>query len=454
MPDAWSQELTKGLAQGEASLETWWTTLNDPALDSLIDRAARGNLDLKTVVARVMEARARLGIASGDRFPSIDTISSYQRSRLSEEIVPTFPQLERTQDFFEAGFDMSWEIDVFGRVRRSVESAGALLDASVETYRDVLVTLLAEVALTYVEVRALQERIRFAQSNVTTQQGTLQLTRDRLQAQLIPELDVRQAELNLASTESVIPALRVALTQAVNRLGVLLGERPSALHGELAASAAVPSPAQEIVVGLPADLLRQRPDVRRAERELASQTARIGVATADLYPRFSLTGTFTLAATDFGNMWDQSARDYTFGPRMSWNFFDGGRIRNNIRAEDALAVEARLRYEQTVLSALQEVEDSLVAFTQEVERRDALARAVDAAQRSVELVQTLYRTGLTDFQNVLSMERSLFEEQDRYAESRGRVMQNLIRIYKALGGGADPHFSPPGAADSRARDER
>jgi NodT family efflux transporter outer membrane factor (OMF) lipoprotein len=442
MPDVWNQELTRGLAEGEANLETWWTTLNDPVLDGLIQRAIQGNLDLKAAVARVVASRARLGIASGDKFPSVDTIGSYQRTRISEEIV-AFPGLQRTDDNFQAGFDMAWEIDVFGRVRRSIESADASLDASVESYRDVLVTLLAEVALNYIDVRSLQARLRFAASNVVTQRGTLQLTTDRLQAQLVPELDVRQAELNLASTESVIPSLRIGLTQAINRLGVLLGERPSALHEELAADIDIPDPPAEIVIGLPAELLRQRPDVRRAERELAAQTAQIGVATADLYPRFSLTGTFTLASHDGGTMWDQGARQYSYGPQMSWNFFDGGRIRNNIKAEDALAVETRLRYEQTVLFALQEVEDAIVAFRNEMERRDALERTVVAAQASVVLVQTLYRTGLTDFQNVLDMERSLFVQQDLFAESEGRVVQDLILIYKALGGGWDAMAAEP-----------
>ena len=443
MPDAWNQELTEGLAEGEASLETWWSVLNDPVLASLIERARAGNLDLKAAVARVVEARARLGIASGDKFPLIDTVGSYQRSRLSEEVLPDFPGLKRTQDNFQGGFDLTWEIDLFGRVRRSIESAGALADASIETYRDVLVSLLAEVALNYIEVRSLQARIRFAESNIEAQQETLQLTRDRLQAQLVPELDVRQAELNLASTESVVPALRLLLVQAVNRLGVLLGERPSALHQELGTDADIPDPPEQVAVGLPTELLRQRPDVRQAERRLAAQTAQVGVATADLYPRFSLSGSFVLAADDAGQMWDQGARQYSYGPRMSWNFFDGGRIRNNIKAEDALAVEARLRYEQTVLVALQEVEDALVAFTQEAERRDALQRTVVAAQRSVELVQTLYRTGLTDFQNVLDMERSLFVQQDLYAESQGLVVQNLILLYRALGGGWDATEADP-----------
>ena len=459
MPDAWNQELTKGLAEGEADLETWWTTLNDPVLDSLIDRAARGNLDLQAAVARVVESRARLGIASGDKFPSIDAIGSYQRSRFSEEIIPSVPFISRTDDNFQAGFDMAWEIDVFGRVRRSIESADASLDASVESYRDVLVTLLAEVALNYIDVRSLQARIRFAEANVVAQQETLQLTIDRLQAGLVPELDRRQAELNLATTESVIPALRIGLAQAINRLGVLLGERPSTLYEELSAPGGtpdavvdIPNPPTEIIIGLPVELLRQRPDVRGAERELAAQTARIGVATAELYPRFSLSGTFALEARDAGKMWDQRARAYSYGPAMSWNLFDGGRLRNNIKAEDARAIEARLRYEQAVLFALLEVEDAIVAFTNEVERRDALARTVVAAQQSVALVRTLYRTELTDFQNVLDMERSLFVQQDELAASEGRVVQDLILIYKALGGGWDAMAAEPDDESADAED--
>jgi NodT family efflux transporter outer membrane factor (OMF) lipoprotein len=266
----------------------------------------------------------------------------------------------------------------------------------------------------------------------------LQLTEDRLRAQIAPALDVRQAELNLARTESIIPTLRTLEALAIHRLGVLLGEYPSELYDELSAEAPIPAPPETIDISLPANLVRQRPDIRQAERQLAAQTARIGVATADLYPRFSLSGAFAFQATDFGNTFDRSSITYLVGPSVRWNLFNGGRVRNSIIAEDARTKQALARYEESVLLALEEVANALVAYVQESERRDALARSVTAAEQSVELVKTLYRTGLTDFQNVLSMDRSLFVQQDEFAESKGRVTKSLVRVYKALGGGWDP----------------
>jgi multidrug efflux system outer membrane protein len=448
MPDAWHQELTEGLAEGEANLETWWEALGDPVLDSLVERAKQGSLDLREAYARVVEARAFLGITEGDLFPFIDALGTYQRTRSSEEIVPAVPFVKRTDDLFQGGFDVSWELDVFGGIRRSIESAGAGFEASIEGYRDVLVVLLAEVARAYVEIRTLQARLRFARSNVETQSGTLQFTQDRFDAQLVPELDVQQARLNLASTESTIPTLRSLLTQTINRLGVLLGQPPISLHDELGVDRDIPDPPERVTFGLPANLLRQRPDIRRAERELASQTARIGLATADLYPRFALVGNFNLEAHDFGDMWDQAARAYSFGPSIRWNIFDGGRIRNNIRVEDARTEQALVRYERTVLLGLEEVESAMVAYVEEANRREALARSVAAAERSVELVDWLYRTGLTDFQNVLDTQRSLFVQQDTLASSAGQVIQNLIRLYKALGGGWDPRKGQPDETES------
>ena len=439
MPDAWHQASTEGLAEGQANLQTWWITLNDPMLTALVKRAGEGNLDLKVAVARIREARARLGIASGEQFPNIDGQGFFERSRVSEGIVKAVPpSQDRTDNFYGIGLDSTWEIDFWGRIKRSVESADARLDASVEDTRDVLVLLFADVASNYVEVRSLQARIRFARSNVQTQRRTLRLTKDRLEAGIAPELDVRQAELNLASTESVIPTLEILLVQAINRLGVLLGEPPSALHAELAQPAPIPVPPDEVTVGLPADLLRQRPDIRRAERELAAQVAQIGVATADLYPRFSLLGTFALEATDGVKFFDWSNRSFGFGPSFRWNIFDGGRVRNNIKAQDALTEQALVRYERTVLAGLEDVENAIVAYARERERRKILARAVVAAQRSAEIVEEAYKIGLTDFQNVLDTQRSLFVQQDEIAKSEGDVTQNLIRIYRALGGGWAP----------------
>jgi len=437
MPDAWHQELTKGLAEGETNIRTWWTLLSDPVLNDLIQQAAQSNLDLQTAFARIVQARAALGIASGEKYPVVDGVGTAERFRSSEETTPFIPpSLDRTDNFFQNGLDASWEIDIFGRIRRSVESADANLEASVEAYRDVLVLLYAEVAINYVEARALQERIRLARANIDAQRATLQLVQDRFDAELVGELDIRQAELNLANTESALPTLRILLTQTIHRLGVLLGERPTALHPTLAERVAIPGTPPEIAVGLPADILRQRPDIRQAERQLAAQTARIGVATADLYPRFSISGTLALEANQVSNLYDASS-SYAFGigPSFSWNLFSGGRVRGNIRVEDARTEQALVAYEQTVLLALEDIENAMIAYVQEIDRREVLTRAVDAAQKSVELVQTRYREGLTDFQNVLDTQRSLFQQQDQLAASQGQVTQNVIRIYKALGGG-------------------
>jgi NodT family efflux transporter outer membrane factor (OMF) lipoprotein len=431
MPDAWHQDLTRDLAEGETSLKTWWTAFNDPMLDSLIKRAAENNLDLKEAAARVMEAEALRGISAGERFPDINGFGDVERSRTSEDF---FPSTGKRNDYiYSLGLDTSWEIDFWGRIRRLVESADAGIQASIEAYRDVQVLLFAEIALNYVEVRTLQARINFAEDNVKTQRDSLEITEARLNAEIVGELDVRQAELNLASTEAFIPVLRSRMLQAINRLSVLLGEFPSALYEELIDPTPIPQPTESITLSMPADLLRQRPDIRRAERELAAQTARIGVATSELYPRFFLLGDFGFVGSS--DIFDYEKRSWSIGPSFRWNIFDGGRVRNFIRVEDARTEQALVRYEKTVLDALEEVENSLISYTEEIKRRNYLEDSVEAAEKSVDLVKTLYITGLTDFQNVLDMERSLFSQQDDFASSKGNVTQNLIRIYRALGGG-------------------
>jgi NodT family efflux transporter outer membrane factor (OMF) lipoprotein len=437
VPDAWHRQLVAELTAGEPSLRAWWTLLGDPALERLIERASEGNLDLRTAVARVEEARAVRGIAAGERVPEADAIGSGERTRTSEDVLPA-PLNRGTENLFSLGADSFWEVDFWGRVRRLVESADANLEASVEAYRDVLVVLYADVAQSYVEARALQARIGYTEQNIGTQSETLQLTRDRNRAGLVGDLDVRQAELNLASTEAFLPTLRQALAATIHRLGVLLGEPPSALYAELAATAPIPRPPERTAVGMPAELLRQRPDLRGAERELAAQTALIGVATADLYPTFGLSGFFTFDALESDDWLTAAKRSYAYGPVFRWALFDGGRVRNRIRVEDARTEQALAAYEQTLLRALEEVENALVAYGEEQERRDALERSVVAAEEATKLVDTLYRTGLTDFQNVLDTQRSLFEQQDDFAASEALVTQNWIRIYRALGGGWQP----------------
>jgi len=437
VPDMWAQEVSAGVAEGESHVQTWWTTLNDPMLDDIIARAAGGNFDLAEAFARIQEARALRGVATGERFPDVNGFGFYERNRVSETVFeqPPAPQ-SRTQNFQGGGFDATWEIDVWGRITRSIESTDAGLQASVEDYRDVLVVLYAEVATAYVDVRAFQARIEYSEANIVAQRDTLQLTEDRRRAELAPVLDVRQAELTLSETEAFLPLLRQGLMQSIHRVAVLLGEYPGALYDQLLAPAPIPGVPTAVSTGLPADLVRQRPDIRRAERELAAQTAQIGVATADLYPRFSLSGSFAFEGTS--DLLDAGNLVWSWGPAFQWNLFDGGRVRNRIHVEEARTEQVLRRYEQTVLRALEEVENAVVAYREEQVRRDALERSVTAAAESVELVNTLYRTGLTDFQNVRDMEASLTLQQDAFAESQGRVVKNLIELYRALGGGWEP----------------
>lgn len=436
LPDAWQQKMTEGILEEEPYIQTWWTTLQDPTLNSLVERAAAGNLSLQEAFARINEAHANLGIARSDRFPTLDGTGYFERSRNSEDIGPGNADGKFTDNYYGTALDATWEVDLWGRITRSIQSADASLQAMVDNYRDVLVVLYAEIAYNYVDVRTLQERIKYAEGNTGTQSKTLQLTRDRFKAEITGELDVRQAELNLARTESAIPTLKTDLTQAINQLGVLLGEYPEALHKELAQAKPMPRVHEKISVGLPAELLRQRPDIRRAERQLAAQTARIGVATADLLPQFMLDGTIGFEGTK--DFIDHSRMTWALKPNFRWKLFEGGAVSGQIKVEQARTEEALANYTRTVLAGLEDVEDSMVAYIQERERRDILARSVVAARRSVQLVDTLYKTGLTDFQNVQDMQRTLFLQQDDYAKSQGQVTKNLIRIYKALGGGWSP----------------
>jgi NodT family efflux transporter outer membrane factor (OMF) lipoprotein len=438
VPDDWHQAAVQGLVQGDAVLEEWWTVFNDPGLDALIAQAAKGNRRLEIALHRVREARAIVGVASGALVPTVDGVGSYERSRISPNglMAPLLQGGDPDQsNLHRIGFDSSWEIDVFGGIRRGVELSQAGLQASVENYRDTLVSLYAEVALNYVEVRTLQARLRYARSNVESQRATLELTRARRDAGIAPDLDVSQAESNLSRSEAQIPVLEIALVTTINRLGVLTGQPPGALHERLGTPASIPAPPKDVAVGLPTELLRQRPDIRRTERQVAAATAQIGVATAGLYPRFSLSGTFVLEATTVRDLGNISSRAWSFGPALRWNLFDGLRNIYRIRGAEAVTDQALAEYEQTVLRALEEVENAMVAYKYQQVRRAALQRSVAATERSIELVKKLYETGLTDFQNVLDTERSLFDVQDDLADSEGLVTVDLISLYKALGGG-------------------
>ena len=433
--DEWRTAVARQLDDRAASLHAWWQSLEDPVLSQLIEQAHGRNRDLAGAVARIDEARALVTVATGARFPDIQGTGSATRSRTSKGVSElTAPPQRRTDTVSQLGLSASWEVDLWGRVRRSVESAEGALGASIEDLRDLLVVTYADVGSTYIQLRTLQERLRLARANVTLQRETLELVRARNRAELAPELDVRQAELNLAVTEAAVPTIEASIAQTQHQLGVLVGTPPTTLVTLLAEPAALPAVPEALVTRVPADVVRQRPDVRRAERLLAAQTAQIGVSKAALFPTFSLTGDFG-AATASGRLLEGSNQSWSYGTGFSWNLFNFGRVRAAVRAEEAATREQLANYEQAVLFALQDVEDSLVSYVKEQERRQALERAVVAAQGADRLVRELYRRGLTNFQNVLDTQRSLFSEQDSLADSKGTVLLNLISVYRAFGGG-------------------
>jgi len=429
VPDGFAESAAKAATPRVAA---WWTTFHDPVLDSLIARAVRANPDLRAAQARVREARARRGIAAADRYPTADATGGASRSRSSDN-VSGFPG--ETSNLFEGGFDAIWEIDVFGGVRRSVEAADADVAASVEDRRDVLVSLLAEVARNYVDLRGAQRQGAIAHSNLEAQRSTLELTRSRLAGGIATDLDVARQEAQVAATESTIPSFETDARLAAHALASLLGAAPNALVSELDVEGAIPVAPPEVPVGLPSELLMRRPDVRRAERQLAAATARIGEATADYYPRFSLTGAFGLASDGLGDFVDAGSRTASGGGGVRWRVLDFGRIEGNVEARTAIEEQAAAAYEATVLTSLREVEDALVSLAKERTRRAALAQAESASNRAVALATQLWNAGRADFLSVLDAQRNLFLAQDALVQSERRAALDVVALYKALGGG-------------------
>jgi outer membrane protein, multidrug efflux system len=431
-PEQWRSELFGGLttAANAERLATWWSTLNDPLLTQLIERAVANNLDLRQAQARVREARARRGVKQADLAPTVDATGSVTRSRNSQGAGGGIQS-----ELYMAGFDSSWELDLFGGKRRSVEAAEADLEASEEDLRDVLVSLLAEVATNYVDVRSYQARLAIAEANREAQEETYRIALDRSNAGSTSGLAAEQAKYNLESTRAQIPTFHIGLEHGKIRLAVLIGENPGAIDADLEERKPIPTMPAEVAVGVPADSLRRRPDVRRAERQLAAETARIGVATADLYPKLSLTGSIGIESLSAGSLIRADSYFYQLGPTLQWRIFDAGRIRQNIAVEDAVTEQKLLAYQSVVLTALQEVEDGMVAYAQEQVRRESLKAAVNAAQHAVDISRDQFEAGLTDFQNVLDAQRSLLSFQEQLAESDAAVTIDLIRLYKSLGGG-------------------
>jgi NodT family efflux transporter outer membrane factor (OMF) lipoprotein len=432
-PERWGAAMAGGLSATQPDPDTlaqWWTIFNDHELSSLEERAVNGNLELQTAQSRIQEARALRGINQSRLFPAVGASAAASKIRSSES-----GGTGKEIDFYTAGFDAGWELDIFGGLRRSVEASQADLEASQVNLDSVLISLMAEVALNYVDVRIFQAQLTLTRANIKTQEESYKLNRSRNQAGIIDELAVQESLRILESSRSQIPAIETRLSAAKNRLAVLLGRQPGEFALELAEKKAIPALPVTVAIGIPAETLRRRPDIRFAERALAAQTARVGVATADLYPKFRLTGTIGIESVDSGDFLDWGSRFWSIGPSASWNVFDAGEIRQNIEVQTARQEQALIQYQQTVLKAQEEVENALVAYAKEQRRRDSLDKAATAAQRAELLARDKYQAGLVDFNNVLDAQRSLLLLQNELNLSTGAATANLVRLYKSLGGG-------------------
>lgn len=446
-PQTWNSETKEGRpGVPRDTLASWWTNLKDPVLVGLIETAIKNNKDLKKAASRIREARAARGVAESQMYPSVDGSALYNVSRTEGN-----SETGTTRQLFAAGLDAGWEIDLFGGVRRANEAARANYEASEEDYRMVHVTLAAEVALNYTDVRTMQDRLAIVEENLKLQTETYDLTTYRQKAGLVTQLDVDRAKTNMEDTRASIPTLKTRLAAAKNRLSALMGEYPGFADPTVAAPAGLPAVPVEIALGVPAETLRRRPDVRNAERQLAAQTARIGVATADLYPKLSLNGSIGIDATSFAGLFTANSRVLDIGPRFTWNIFNAGKVRSNIEIQNARQEQAYLEYENTIILALEEAENAITAYINEQKRMQSLNEALASATDSTSLALSQYKSGLIDFQAVLDSQRTLLSVRDNLATSKGAVVADLVRLYKALGGGWTPGPIPVKQTENQSK---
>ena len=421
----------------ETALATWWKGFEDVKLNDLVDRAIAHNHDLRIAAANLKEARALRRLTTFDLAPTVQGNAGYQNGLLSKSAaLPGASRGDREFELYDASFDATWELDLFGRVRRSVQAANAQLGSVEATQLDVLVSVTAEVARNYFELRGLQNQLAVARRNADVQTETLKITQSRLDGGRGTDFDVSRSRSLLNLTLSTIPPLEAAIQKTIYRISVLIGQQPAALTSELSAPEQLPAGMPSIALGDPATLLRRRPDIRAAERSLAAATARIGIATADLFPRVTFTGSLGLQAETFAGLGKSGADTWNFGPRITWAALDLGRVHARIKAADARTEASLAFYERTVLTALEETEGTLVDFGQEQSRQQFLQTSAEASQKAADLAHQRYEGGVTDFLSVLDAERTLLEAQDRLAASQTRTVTALVAVYKALGGGA------------------
>jgi len=444
LPDRWksSRDPANGLKPiSENTLRNWWKTFNDPTLDRLIDRAQRGNLDLQMAFARIEQARAERLANRADLFPKVGGVAVPARF---DNMLPSQDQQQgpSATNFFLAGFDAIWEVDVFGRLRHKLEAAGAVTDSATENYREAWVVLTAEVARAYTEYRNLQNQLRITQANLSSQRHTLDLTQQLFDEGVGTRYDVARARAQAESTEARIPALEAGLTTLQHHLEVLVGEKPGALQMQLAAPADLPNSAARQLLTTPADTLRYRPDVRMAERDLAAATAIQGAAFAEFFPKISIAAFAGFQNSDLENLFRSTAFSYASGSAIMQPIFNFGRIRAGVDLADARQKEAYLKYEKTVLEALREAETAMNQFLKEEQRRQKLVRSITDLKESWRLADLRYREGISTFLDVLDAERILYLEELSLAQSQAQTTLYLIALYKALGGAGHLEVKP------------
>ena len=444
-PEQWLESGSPKIESRQGKFSDWWIVFNDPALNKLIQAAYQQNLNLQIAGLRIYEARAQLGIAFGFQFPQTQQgLGSASLNQLSKN-APNAVSADRYYSNYDIGLDAAWELDIWGKFRRGVQSSVANLEASIANYDDILVSLTGEVARTYIVLRTSEERLAVARQNVELQKRSLNIAEVRFKAGAVTELDVSQARALLSSTQASLPGFETDIRQAKNALAILLGKLPGEIGAMLGGPGLIPKVPAEVAVGIPAELLRRRPDIRFAERQLAAQSALIGFAKADLFPHFSLFGSWgyqTAGLTDarsnnaqFSDLFNRDSITYSTGGGFNWDLFNYGRITNQVRVEDARFQELAVNYEDTVIRAVQEVEDAMIGFLNSQDAVFYLSDAVKASKRSVDLSLIQYREGLVDYQRVLDTQRDLTTQQDNLVATAGSVGTNLVALYRALGGG-------------------
>ncbi len=464
-PEKWIESGDPKIESKEVDFSRWWTVFNDPVLNELIESACQENLTVQIAGLRIMEARAQLGIAFGSQFPQQQQATGEASINQISKNAPNNAKFDKNYAIYETAFGAVWELDAWGKFRRVVQAGVANLEASIANYDDIVVLLTAEAAGTYVNLRISEERLAVAIQNVEIQKRSLELVENQFNAGAVTQLDVFQARGLLRTTESTTPGFKTDIRQAKNALAVLLGKLPGKIDAIVGKPGHIPRVPVKIAVGIPAELLRRRPDIRLAERQLAAQSARIGVAKADLFPHFTLFGSVGLMSSsnvgyesnnsNFTDLFKTSRFIYSVGPGISWDIFNYGRITNKVRVEDAVFQELAVNYENTVLSAAQEVEDGMTAFLKSQNTVIFLADAVKAYRSAVDLSLIQYREGSVDYQRVIDTQQYLLRSEDQLTSTAGSVALNLISLYKALGGGwelrKDKDFVPQNIKEEMER---